>query len=83
MLGYFRIDLSAKVLSFFLVGELAIILVYDFAVAGKGGATGLGTTPFTPHGVHTFLLGLIRVTRKIGTPWDAGCGLHWVAAFVA
>ncbi|MER5546309.1 hypothetical protein ABT072_28570 [Streptomyces sp. NPDC002589] len=32
---------------------------------------------------HTFLRGLIAVIRKIGTPRDAGCGWHVVAAFVA
>lgn len=59
VLGYFRIDLSAKVLSVFLVLELAIVLVYDFAVAGQGGASGLSGASFTPHAAFSGSFGII------------------------
>jgi len=48
VLGYFRIDLSAKVLMVFLVAEVAIILIYDLLVAAQGGAAGLSSAPIAP-----------------------------------
>ena len=44
--GYFRIDLSARVLSIVMVLEIAIVLVFDVAVAGDGGPEGRSLTPF-------------------------------------
>jgi amino acid transporter len=48
VLGYLKIDLSAKVLTVFLFLELAVIVVYDGAVMFKGGASGLSAAPFSP-----------------------------------
>lgn len=48
LLGYFKIDLWAKVLTVFLFLELAVIVVYDCAVMFKGGASGLSAAPFAP-----------------------------------
>jgi amino acid transporter len=44
--GYFRIDLSARVLSVAMVLEIAIVLVFDLAVGVKGGPEGRSLTPF-------------------------------------
>jgi amino acid transporter len=57
-LGYFKIDLSARVLSVLLVCEVIIVLVYDASVLVKGGATGLGTTSFTPHSIFSGSVGI-------------------------
>ncbi|MEE1757634.1 MULTISPECIES: APC family permease [unclassified Streptomyces] len=48
VLGYLKIDLSAKVLTVFLFLELAVIVVYDAAVMFQGGASGLSAAPFSP-----------------------------------
>lgn len=45
--GYFRIDLSAKVLSAVMLGEVALIAIFNGAVFLKGGPEGLSTRPFT------------------------------------
>ena len=44
--GYFRIDLSARVLSVVMVVEIAIVLIFDVAVAGNGGPEGRSLAPF-------------------------------------
>lgn len=44
--GYFRIDLSAKVLTVVMLLEIAIVLVFDVAVAADGGAEGRSLEPF-------------------------------------
>lgn len=46
LLGYLRIDLSAKVLSIVMVLEIAIVLIFDLAVIGSGGPEGLSATSF-------------------------------------
>ncbi|TWC77229.1 amino acid transporter [Rhizobium sp. SJZ105] len=46
ILGYLRIDLSAKVLSVVMVLEIAIVLVFDVAVARSGGPEGFSLTSF-------------------------------------
>lgn len=44
--GFFRIDLSARVLSVVMVCEIAVVLVFDVAVAADGGPAGRSTSPF-------------------------------------
>ncbi|ANW67246.1 hypothetical protein BCA37_30160 [Mycobacterium sp. djl-10] len=46
VLGYLRIDLSAKVLSVVMVVEILIVLVFDAAVGAKGGPEGRSLEPF-------------------------------------
>lgn len=46
VLGYLRIDLSAKVLSVVMVVEIAIVVVFDVAVGSDGGPEGRSLTPF-------------------------------------
>ena len=41
LLGYRQVDLSAKVLVVLVALEFAIVLIVDFAILGKGGASGL------------------------------------------
>ena len=48
ILGYLSIDLSAKVLMYFLAAEVLVILVFDLIVAGQGGASGLSIAPIAP-----------------------------------
>ncbi|WP_321822644.1 MULTISPECIES: APC family permease [unclassified Burkholderia] len=47
-LGYFHIELSAKVLSFSLVAEVAVVMIFNVAVLAKGGSEGLSLTPIMP-----------------------------------
>lgn len=49
VLGYLQLDVSAKVLTVFLTAEVVIILIYDVAVVGQGGADGLSGNSFVPH----------------------------------
>lgn len=46
LLGYLRIDLSAKVLSIVMVLEIVIVLIFNLAVAGNGGPEGISTASF-------------------------------------
>lgn len=46
ILGYFRIDLSAKVLLVAMVAEVGIVLIFDMFVLGDGGPEGRSMAPF-------------------------------------
>ena len=59
VLGYFRLDLSARVLSVLLSCEIVVVLIYDACVAFKGGAAGLHVADsFTPHAVFSGSIGI-------------------------
>ena len=45
-LGYFRIDLSAKVLLVAMLAEVGIVLLFDLFVLGDGGPEGRSLSPF-------------------------------------
>lgn len=45
-LGYRQVDLSAKVLVFVVALEYLVVLIVDFAILGKGGASGLSLNIF-------------------------------------
>ncbi|MFV8054810.1 APC family permease [Mycobacterium sp. 48b] len=47
ILGYLRIDLSARVLTTFLSLELLMMMVYDISVIARGGAQGLSFESFS------------------------------------
>ncbi|WP_084145016.1 APC family permease [Amycolatopsis jejuensis] len=51
-LGYRDVELSAKVLGVFLVLEVLVILVVDFAITFHGGKSGLSAMPLNP--AHVF-----------------------------
>ncbi|WP_280417274.1 APC family permease [Nocardia carnea] len=48
VLGYLRVDLSAKVTAVVLVGELIVVFIYDAVIFARGGADGLSAAPFDP-----------------------------------
>ncbi|QAZ44308.1 APC family permease [Mesorhizobium sp. Pch-S] len=48
VLGYRRVDLSAKILTVLVLLEYLIVLVVDLAILFKGGDSGLSMAPFTP-----------------------------------
>ncbi|MFD5228724.1 APC family permease [Streptomyces qaidamensis] len=58
VLGYFRIDLSAKVLSLAMICEVLIVAIYDAAVFIDGGPAGRSLQPFTWDAVTSGSLGL-------------------------
>jgi amino acid transporter len=58
-LGYFHIELSARVLSFSLVAEVIVVMIFNVFVLAKGGAEGLSLTPLMP---SAFAHGDIAVT---------------------
>lgn len=47
-LGYRNIELSSKALGVLLVAEIAIVVLIDVVVVGRGGAEGLNADPFLP-----------------------------------
>ncbi|KAF4409220.1 MULTISPECIES: APC family permease [Streptomyces] len=48
VLGWLKIDLSAKVLGVLLIIECAMVVVFDFAVIGEPGPEGLSLAAFNP-----------------------------------
>lgn len=58
VLGYFSLEVSARVLSYCLVGEIAMVVIYDTAVVLKGGAKGLSAESFTSHAVFSGSVGI-------------------------
>jgi amino acid transporter len=58
VLAYFRLELSARVLSWLLAGEVVIVLVYDAFVVAQGGAGGLTGSAFLPVNVFSGSIGL-------------------------
>lgn len=57
-LGYFRITLSAKILTFFMTAELIIIVCYNAIVFATGGAHGVPADPFLPSNIFSGNVGL-------------------------
>jgi amino acid transporter len=66
VLGYLRVDLSAKVLTVALACELLVVVIYDISVLVKGGAHGLGFQSFSPHQI---------VSGSVGIAFMFGIGL--------
>lgn len=68
VVGYLRIDFSAKVTAVILMGELIVVLIYDLAVFTRGGADGLSGAPFAP--AHwfdgSFAIGLLLACGMFG-----------------
>lgn len=57
-LGYFEINLSAKLLGFAVLTETCVLLVLAFAITVQGGADGLSLEPFAPSTVTADNLGV-------------------------
>lgn len=47
-LGYFHVELSAKVLSVVMVLEVVVVMTFNVFTLAKGGAEGLSAAPFNP-----------------------------------
>lgn len=58
VLGYFRIELSAKILTVAMCLEVVIIVIYDAVVMGQGGAEGWTSAPFHLDNVFSGSIGL-------------------------
>ncbi len=58
-LGYFHVELSAKLLSIAMVIEVAIVMIFNVAVLFQGGKEGLSIEPLTP---SAFTDGNIAIT---------------------
>ncbi|MFK3797112.1 APC family permease [Pseudomonas sp. NPDC088444] len=48
VLGYFNIELSARLLTIAMIIEVVIVMTFNICVIGKGGAEGLNAYPVTP-----------------------------------
>lgn len=46
VLGYFNVEVSAKVLMWVMMVEVAIVMIFNVAVIGQGGKAGLNLKPF-------------------------------------
>jgi amino acid transporter len=46
VLGYFNVDVSAKVLMWVMVVEVTLVMIFNVAVVGQGGESGLTLEPF-------------------------------------
>ncbi|HIW91890.1 MAG TPA: APC family permease [Candidatus Corynebacterium avicola] len=57
-LGYRSIELSSKALGVLLIAEIAIVVVIDMVVAGRGGAEGLNVDPFLPENIFSGSMGV-------------------------
>ncbi|WP_241032342.1 APC family permease [Rhodococcus pseudokoreensis] len=51
VLGYFHVEVSAKVLSIVMGFEILLVVVFNFASLGQGGVDGLSVQPFNPSGL--------------------------------
>lgn len=58
VLGYFRITLSAKILTVAMCLEVVIIVIYDAVVTFQGGSEGYTSAPFHPDNVFSGSIGL-------------------------
>jgi amino acid transporter len=68
ILGYLRIDLSAKVTAVLLALELVVVFIYNVAIAVRGGANGLSAAPFSPDSWFqgSFPIGLLLALSMFG-----------------
>lgn len=57
-LGYRSIELSSKALGVLLVAEIAIVVLLDVVIVGRGGAEGLNADPFLPENVFSGAMGV-------------------------
>ncbi len=58
VLGYFRIQLSARILTVFMCFEIVAIVAYDLVVLGRGGVSGVNLESFAPSNVVSGSIGL-------------------------
>ncbi len=58
VLGYFRITLSARILTVAMILEVIIIVIYDAVTLGSGGAEGFTLESFAPANVFSGTIGI-------------------------
>lgn len=58
ILGFREVNLSAKVLGTLMLLEVAILLIFDVVVLGKGGESGWTTEPFVPGNIFSGAAGV-------------------------
>ncbi|RNM12035.1 APC family permease [Nocardioides pocheonensis] len=68
ILGYLRIDVSARITAGLLFLELIVVAVYDLGVSGRGGASGLSSAPFSPGHLFdgSFSIGILLAMGMFG-----------------
>jgi amino acid transporter len=52
-LGYRQVDIGARVLAVLMLAEIAILLIFDFAVVAKHGGSAFPATSFAPHTIFS------------------------------
>lgn len=57
-LGYRNIELSSRALGVLLIAEIAIVVLIDVFVVGRGGADGINAEPFLPENIFSGSLGV-------------------------
>lgn len=57
-LGFFNINLSAKILTVFMAAEVVLIVVFDTVAFATGGVEGISAAPFDPANVFSGNIGL-------------------------
>ncbi|MFJ4211101.1 APC family permease, partial [Paenarthrobacter sp. NPDC089675] len=70
ILGYVRVDVSAKVLTVLLLGEVAVVLAYNFFVMLAGGASGLDVGSSLD--LHNIFSGNLGIALLIGVTCMGG-----------
>jgi amino acid transporter len=58
VLGYFRIQLSARILTWFMCCEVIVMIAYDTVVFFRGGAAGINVQSFHPSSIVSGSVGL-------------------------
>jgi amino acid transporter len=58
VLGYFRIQLSARILTLCMCCEIIVMVAYDTIVFARGGADGINVESFQPHNVVSGSIGM-------------------------
>jgi len=66
VLGYRRIELSSRVLGVLLVCEVAIVLVFDAVVTGRGGPDGPSTALLVPDRIGSGSIGVALMFAVVG-----------------
>ncbi|MFF0587514.1 APC family permease [Streptomyces sp. NPDC003781] len=66
VLGYFRLDVSAKILMLLMCGEALIVIVYDLAVVARGGADGLTASFLKSSNITSGSIGLALLFAMLG-----------------
>ncbi len=79
MITYFHIEIVARILGFFLLGELVILMIFSFAVVVKGGGPdGIVWQALNPAGIFSGGQGVDGAARVFGA---SAAGVGFFAAY--